>query len=190
MSLYSPCAVQSMDLRVGGVDKVSFAVPGGGQGVFNRDCGRFPGGTVPVVDWLRIAAASHPTTPALITPDRTVSYAELDRAADAVAAIIVGSGLGGGTVAFWGERDPATAAAIWGIPAPGPPRLSWMPGWRRRKGCGSHSKQVPGGSGHFLLGDRRTPATVEPDGRFAGLHARRGSPGGVYLRIGGRAQRA
>ena len=71
------------------------------------------------VDWLRIAAASRPGAPALVTPDRTVTYAELDRAADAVASIVTGSGLAGGAVAFWGERDPATVAAIWGIPRAG-----------------------------------------------------------------------
>ena len=37
------------------------------------------------MDWLRVAAVSRPGAPALVTPDRTVTYGELDRAADAVA---------------------------------------------------------------------------------------------------------
>lgn len=71
------------------------------------------------MDWLRIAAEGRPDAPALITPDDTVTFGELDRAADVVASIVVGSGLEGEAVAFWGERNPATVAALWGIPRAG-----------------------------------------------------------------------
>ncbi|MBI5156381.1 MAG: AMP-binding protein [Acidimicrobiia bacterium] len=71
------------------------------------------------MDWLRRAAVSRPDAPAVITAARTVTYGELDRAADAVASIVTGSGLAAGVVAFWGERQPATVAAAWGIPRAG-----------------------------------------------------------------------
>ena len=67
------------------------------------------------MDWLAAAAGHRPDAPALITPERTISWAELDRAADGVASIVCGSGLEGGAVALWGERHPATVAALWGI---------------------------------------------------------------------------
>lgn len=71
------------------------------------------------MDWLANSAARHPDTPALIAGERSFSYGELDRAADAVAGIVAGSGLAGSAVAFWGVRDPSTVAAIWGIPRAG-----------------------------------------------------------------------
>lgn len=56
----------------------------------------------------------------MITDTRTVTYSELDRAADGVASIIAGSDtLGRGPVAFWGDRDLETVAAVWGIPRAG-----------------------------------------------------------------------
>jgi o-succinylbenzoate---CoA ligase len=71
------------------------------------------------MDWLRQAALTRPEAAALITRAGTLTYAEMDHAADAVAAIVAGSGLAEGAVAFWGEHDPATVAAVWGIPRAG-----------------------------------------------------------------------
>ncbi len=71
------------------------------------------------MDWLRTAAASRPEAPAVITPEHSYTYADLDRAADSVADIVAHSNLGDAAVAFWGERDLATVAAVWGIPRAG-----------------------------------------------------------------------
>ncbi len=72
------------------------------------------------MDWLAASADAYPDLPAVITADRTVSYAELDRAADGVASIITSSGLfGSHAVAFWGDRSIETIAAVWGIPRAG-----------------------------------------------------------------------
>jgi o-succinylbenzoate---CoA ligase len=68
------------------------------------------------MDWLAMAAAERPSAPALITGERTISYAELDRAANGVASIVVGGGLEGESVALPGERTDVVAAALWGIP--------------------------------------------------------------------------
>jgi acyl-CoA synthetase (AMP-forming)/AMP-acid ligase II len=118
------------------------------------------------MDWLRRAAASRPAAPALITPERTITYGELDRAADAVAAIIIGSGLGGGAVSFWGERHPATVAAMWGIPRAGATavpidaRLGPAEGMRRTRAAGARGLwAVPDGGIDALL---RRP--VDPAG--------------------------
>lgn len=81
------------------------------------------------MDWLRRAAADRPAAPALVTPGRVVTYAELDRAADAVATIVVQSGLDGGAVAFWGERHPSAVAALWGIPRGGATAVPVDPAW-------------------------------------------------------------
>lgn len=67
------------------------------------------------MDWVRAAAAQTPHAPALVTGEGVISYRDLDRAADGVAAIVTGSGLEGGVVALWGLRHPATVAALWGI---------------------------------------------------------------------------
>jgi len=71
------------------------------------------------MDWLARAADEHPNAVALTARERILTYAELDGAADAVAGIVAGSGLGDGAVAFWGVRDPAIVAALWGIPRAG-----------------------------------------------------------------------
>ena len=72
------------------------------------------------MDWLAASADAYPDAPALITQQRTVSYRELDQAADGVASIISASGsFGSGAVAFWGERTIETVAAVWGIPRAG-----------------------------------------------------------------------
>jgi O-succinylbenzoic acid--CoA ligase len=67
------------------------------------------------MDWLALAASDRPDSPALVFGDRTFTYAEIDRAANAVAGMVLGAGLEGSGVAFWGERDPATVAAMWGV---------------------------------------------------------------------------
>ncbi|MDX1691266.1 MAG: AMP-binding protein [Acidimicrobiia bacterium] len=71
-----------------------------------------------IVDWLRTAADRRPDHPALVTSRRTVTYAELDRAADGVAAVVE-AGVGATAVAVWGSSDPGTVAALWGIPRAG-----------------------------------------------------------------------
>lgn len=56
----------------------------------------------------------------MITAERTVSYDELDRAANGVASIVTASdGFGSHPVAFWGDRSVATVAAVWGLPRAG-----------------------------------------------------------------------
>jgi O-succinylbenzoic acid--CoA ligase len=81
------------------------------------------------VDWLRSAADRSPDAPALAAGDRVVSYAELDRAADAVAAALDGSGVGTGSrVALWGTPLPRTVAALWGIPRAGCTAVPLTPG--------------------------------------------------------------
>lgn len=67
------------------------------------------------MDYLARAAADRPESPAILYGERTISYRDLDRAANAVAGMVLGAGLGGTGVAFWGERDPATVAAVWGV---------------------------------------------------------------------------
>jgi O-succinylbenzoic acid--CoA ligase len=71
------------------------------------------------MDWLARCARDRGDAPAIVVGERVVSYRDLDRAADAVASIVIGSGLAGKTVAFWGVRDASTAAALWGIPRAG-----------------------------------------------------------------------
>jgi O-succinylbenzoic acid--CoA ligase len=72
------------------------------------------------MDWLRSSARRFPGLPALVCGDRVTSYAELEAAADDVAATLAAVGVGGGDrVAFWAEGTPAAVAAVWGIPRAG-----------------------------------------------------------------------
>lgn len=76
------------------------------------------------MDSLARSARDHPDAPALITSDRVVTYAEVDRAADGVAHQVRTSGtLAGHPVAFWGDRTPEAVAAVWGIPRAGVPAI-------------------------------------------------------------------
>ncbi|WP_432838801.1 non-ribosomal peptide synthetase [Dactylosporangium sp. CA-092794] len=53
---------------------------------------------------------------ALSTPAETVTYAELDRRADVVAAELLGRGIGAGdVVGLLGDRSVATLAGLWGV---------------------------------------------------------------------------
>jgi o-succinylbenzoate---CoA ligase len=67
------------------------------------------------MDWVRRAARARPDAPAVVTPDRTISYGELDAAADGAASIVWGGGMEGDGVALWGDRSIDTVAAFWGI---------------------------------------------------------------------------
>ncbi len=67
------------------------------------------------MDSLAIAAQERPDGAAVVAADRTVDYAELDRAAWGVASIIAASGSVGKGVAFWGDRTVEAIAAAWGI---------------------------------------------------------------------------
>ena len=71
------------------------------------------------MDWLAATAATRSASSAVIAGDRTVSYGELDLAANGVAAIISASGLDSSAVAFWGDRSIEVMAAVWGIPRAG-----------------------------------------------------------------------
>lgn len=72
------------------------------------------------MDWLRSSARRFPTAPALVCGERAAAYADLDAAADAVAAALAAAGaVPGDKVAFWGEGTPAAVAAVWGIPRAG-----------------------------------------------------------------------
>lgn len=76
------------------------------------------------MDSLARSARDHPDAPAVITSDRAVTYAELDRAADGVAHQVRTSGaLSGHPVAFWGDRTLEAVAAVWGIPRAGVPAV-------------------------------------------------------------------
>lgn len=73
-----------------------------------------------MADWLAEAAGVRPEAPALILEGGAVTYAELDGAADAVAATVAGGGFGPGErVAFWGENTVRAVAAVWGLPRAG-----------------------------------------------------------------------
>lgn len=76
-----------------------------------------------------MAAAERPSAAALITDERTISYAELDRAANGAASIVVGGGFEGATVAVPGERTDVVAAALWGIPRAGGTAMPIDPHW-------------------------------------------------------------
>ena len=90
-------------------------------------CGRIA--SVVVMDWLARSAAETPEAPALVFEDRTFTYAEMDGAADAAASILGATPrLASGAVALWGERDPATVAALWGIPRHGAMAVPVDPG--------------------------------------------------------------
>ena len=72
------------------------------------------------MDWLRTSALRFPARPALACGGETVAYAALDAGADAVAADLAASGVvPGDRVALWGESNPATVAALWGLPRAG-----------------------------------------------------------------------
>jgi len=139
------------------------------------------------MDSLRRAAASRPGATAIVTPAGAISYGELDRAADAVAAIIFGSGLGGGVVAFWGERDAATVAAMWGIPRAGAtavpidPRLPPAESMRRTRAAGARGLwAVPDGGIEALLRRPAEPATGSA-GFIVFTSGSEGDPKGVVL---------
>ena len=122
------------------------------------------------MDWLRHAASARPGAAALLTPTGTLTYAELDRAADAVASIVTGSGLAAGAVAFWGERDPATVAAVWGIPRAGAAAVAIDPGlppaesMRLTRAAGARGLWAELDGGIDTLLRRSRPTTGTPDG--------------------------
>lgn len=105
----------------------------------------------------------------MITRTGTLTYAELDRAADAVASIVTGSGLGAGAVAFWGERDPATVAAVWGIPRAGATAVAIDPGlppaesMRLTRDAGARGlwAELEGGIDTLLRRPRATAGTAD-----------------------------
>ncbi|MGW8777652.1 non-ribosomal peptide synthetase, partial [Streptomyces sp. NPDC055796] len=69
-----------------------------------------------VVELLRAQAARTPGAPALDGPAGVVTYAELDRRSDAVAAALLGRGIGReDLVALVVDRTPAGICALWGI---------------------------------------------------------------------------
>ncbi|MEV7563344.1 amino acid adenylation domain-containing protein [Streptomyces sp. NPDC089795] len=71
---------------------------------------------VTVVDAFRAQAARTPDAPALDGPEGVVTYAELDRRSDAVAAGLRSRGVGReGLVGLVVDRTPAGVAALWGI---------------------------------------------------------------------------
>jgi O-succinylbenzoic acid--CoA ligase len=72
------------------------------------------------MDALARAAVEHPDAPALVTAGGTVTYADLDAAANGVADLVGSSGsLGEHAVAFWGDRTVEAVAAVWGVPRAG-----------------------------------------------------------------------
>ena len=71
------------------------------------------------MDWLRIAASARPGAPALITGERTISYAALDRAADGLAAVVASAAPLHSVVGFVAVSTPEAVAAVWAIPRAG-----------------------------------------------------------------------
>lgn len=145
------------------------------------------------MDFLRRAARERPDAPAVEFEGRSWSYAEMDHAASVVGRIVADSGLAGTTVAFWGERDPATVAALWGIPragARGLPVDPAMPPARSMDLTRGHGARglwaVPGGGIDGLL--RRRVVQPErwgpphPDARYVVLTSgTTGGPKGVTV---------
>ncbi|WP_331741795.1 non-ribosomal peptide synthetase [Streptomyces sp. NBC_01006] len=69
-----------------------------------------------VVQFFRAQAARTPAAPALDGPDGVVTYAELDRRSDAVAAELLRRGIGReDLVGLVVDRTPAGVCALWGI---------------------------------------------------------------------------
>ncbi|MFE6844737.1 amino acid adenylation domain-containing protein [Streptomyces sp. NPDC057686] len=69
-----------------------------------------------VVELFRTQAARTPAAPALDGPGGVVTYAELDRRSDAVAAGLLRRGIGGeDLVGLLVDRTPAGVCALWGI---------------------------------------------------------------------------
>lgn len=65
---------------------------------------------------LRVSARRHGDAPALVTPEGTVSYAQLDRLSEQVARDLRQAGIGrGARVALLGERGPGLIAGLAGI---------------------------------------------------------------------------
>jgi O-succinylbenzoic acid--CoA ligase len=125
------------------------------------------------MDFLHRAAQERPDAAALMYEGRTFTSAELDHAASVIGRIVADSGLSDTTVAFWGGRDPATVAAVWGIPRGGAramPVDPAMPPARSMEITRRHGARglwaVPDGGIEGLL--RRSPR--EP-GRWGPPHA-------------------
>ncbi len=146
------------------------------------------------MDWLARSAADRGDAAAIIAGERVHSYRDLDHAADVVAAIVMASGLEGKAVAFWGERDPATIAALWGIPRAGAtampidPRLPPAEAMRLTREAGVTGLwAVPDGGIDRLLarpisGARAGWGPPDPDARFVLFTSgSEGSPKGVAI---------
>jgi o-succinylbenzoate---CoA ligase len=122
------------------------------------------------MDWLREAAQRRADAPAVVTSWRTVSYAELDRAADGAAAIVLGSGVEG-PVAVWGDRTPEAVALLWGALRSGRDCVVVDPGWpparqqRLTEAAGARALLTPPEGGLDRLvrrGDAAPPAAGPP----------------------------
>ena len=111
------------------------------------------------MDWLAAAADTHPEVPAVITAERTVSYAELDCAANGVASFVA-AGDRSNAVAFWGDRSLETVAAVWGIPRAGmtavavDPRTPPADAMEAARAAGVHGLWVTPDGGFDRLLDR------------------------------------
>jgi O-succinylbenzoic acid--CoA ligase len=121
------------------------------------------------MDWLSAAAASDGSAPALVTRTGEVSYAALDAAADGVAAALAASGVRPGEpVALWGEPEPRTAAALWGIPRAGAVAVPLTPGLPA-----GPARELTGAAGARIVWDRvddelGPPARGSPPGEWGG----------------------
>ena len=143
------------------------------------------------MDWLATSADARPDAPAVITAERTVSYGELDRAADGVASIISASGsLGSRAVAFWGDRSIETVAALWGIPRAGvtavavDPRTAPAVAMEATEAAGVRGLWATPAGGFDRLLDRgaATPTASRPDASYVvPTSGSEGSPRGVLL---------
>ncbi|MGH9168126.1 MAG: class I adenylate-forming enzyme family protein [Acidimicrobiia bacterium] len=72
------------------------------------------------MDWLGRQAAMSPERPALLTPEGSLTYAELDEAVAAGVGALRGAGVEtGDRVAVWGPSAPETVVALWAVPRAG-----------------------------------------------------------------------
>ena len=124
------------------------------------------------MDWLAASADEYPDSLAVITAERTVTYSELDRAANGVASIISSSGrFGSHAVAFWGDRSLETVAAVWGIPRAGvtavavDPQAAPAVSIQATKAAGVQGLWVTPAGGFDRLLDRGadSPVALRPD---------------------------
>lgn len=139
--------------------------PGGGSGRAARSAD--PTG-VTLVDLFRKQVAQTPDAVALVDPDGTTSYAELDRRSDAVARELLDRGAGrGSVVGLLADRSAGAVAGLWGILKSGAAYLPLDPEYpdaRTRRlldDAGARLCLVRGGYADRVAGDLRQAVVLD-----------------------------